>query len=212
MLGQDHGIVLEAVGNNEHVPIVERKIRVIMERVRGIINTLPYRLPARLLPLLVLFCVNRINMTRSAATFSNASPWERFYGRKIDYKKNLRAGFGEYCQAHTNTADNTLNSRTIGGLTMYNTGNGQGTWYVYNLSTDRLIRRNKFTILPIPNIVINHLNNMRDTESTDDDVNFQIGLNNMRHLDENCHREEDYKKDEVREYNSYMDAVAGYDS
>ena len=208
MLGQDHGIVLETVGNNEHVSIVERKIRVIKERVRGIVNTLPHRLPSKLLPLLVLFCVNRINMTPSVATVSDASPWERFYRKKIDYKKNLRAGFGEYCQAHTNMADNTLSPRTTGGLTMYDTGNGQGTWHIYNLGTDRLIRRNKFTILPIPDIVINHLNNMRDTEGTDDDVNFQIGLENMRHLEENRDTEDEEQRDEVREYNSYMDAIA----
>ena len=72
MLGQEQGILVEAVGNNEHVPVVERKIRVIKERVRGIVNTLPYRLPSKLLGLLVLFCVNRINMTPSAATVSNA--------------------------------------------------------------------------------------------------------------------------------------------
>ena len=208
MLGQEHGIAVEAVGNNEHVPIVERKIRVIKERVRGIINTLPYRLPTKLLPLLVLFCVNRINMTPSIAAANGASPWERFYGKKIDYKKNLRAAFGEYCQAHTNMADNTLSPRTTGGLTMYDTGNGQGTWYIYNLNTDRLIRRNKFTILPIPDIVINHLNNMRDTEGAEDEVNFQIGLNNMRQLEGNFDSEEDQERNEVQDYHSYMDAIA----
>ena len=44
---------------------------------------------------------------------------------------------------------------------MYDTGNGHGTWYIYYLSTDCLTRRNKFTILPIPDLVRNHLNNMR---------------------------------------------------
>ena len=99
--------------------IAERSIRTIKERVRGIVNTLPYRVTTVLLGLLVLFCVSRLNMMPTAVDDTNVSPWERFYQRKLDYSKNLKAGFGEYCQCHDNASDNTLTSRTTGGLTVY---------------------------------------------------------------------------------------------
>ena len=118
ILGDEHGITVEPVGNNEHIPVVERKIRTIKERVRGIVNTLPYKLPLKLLALLVLFCVSRINMCPTTALSSSITPWERYNGKKVDYKRNLRASFGEYCQAHTNQADNTLDSRTTGRITV----------------------------------------------------------------------------------------------
>ena len=58
-------------------------------------------------------------MMPTAADDTNVSPWERFYQRELDYSKNLKAGFGEYCQCHDNASDNTLTSRTTGGLTVY---------------------------------------------------------------------------------------------
>eukprot|EP01042_Synura_sphagnicola_P036522 gene36522-biopygen8500 len=46
--------------------------------------------------LLVLFCVSRINVVPSKADAIVISPWECFHKRKLDYSKNLKAGFGEY--------------------------------------------------------------------------------------------------------------------
>jgi len=43
----------------------------------------------------------------------------------------LKAGFGEYCQAHDNKADNTMKARTTGGITVYDTGNNEGSWYIF---------------------------------------------------------------------------------
>ena len=60
--GTGNGIHMKVAGQNEHVSVVERKIRTIKERVRGIYNTLPYKLPTKLLGLLVLFCISRVNM------------------------------------------------------------------------------------------------------------------------------------------------------
>eukprot|EP01042_Synura_sphagnicola_P036465 gene36465-biopygen6423 len=95
-LSQEYGVTVDAVGAGEHVRIVERGIRTIKERVRGIVNTLPFKLCSMLLVLLVLFCVSRINMVPSKADAIVISPWERFHKRKRDYSKNLKAGFGEY--------------------------------------------------------------------------------------------------------------------
>ena len=95
----------------------------IKERVRSIVNTLPYNLTFKLLALLVLFCVSRINRSQVVALSTSRTPWERYHGKKIDYKRNLRASFGEYCQAYTNQADNSLDTRSIGGITVYDTGN-----------------------------------------------------------------------------------------
>ena len=87
-LSQEYGVTVDAVGAGEHVRIVERGIRTIKERVRGIVNTLPFKLCSMLLVLLVLFCVSRINMVPSKADAIVISPWERFHKRKLDYSKN----------------------------------------------------------------------------------------------------------------------------
>jgi len=51
-------------------------------------------------------------MTCLSGDNSGISPWEKYFGRKIDYKKNLKASFGDYVQASRNKVDNTMATRT----------------------------------------------------------------------------------------------------
>ena len=123
------GFQLDISEQEEAVPQVERKIRTIKERARGIINTLPYNLPLKFIPYLIYFCTTRMNMTPNKDNL--CSSWELLYGRKVNYN-NLKASFGDYCQAHRNKIDNTMNMRTDGCITLYDTGNIEGTWYLRN--------------------------------------------------------------------------------
>eukprot|EP01042_Synura_sphagnicola_P036765 gene36765-biopygen25947 len=204
-LSVENGVTVDAVGAGEHVRIVEPGIRMIKERVRGIVNTLPFKLCSMLLVLLVLFCVSRINMLPSMADSIVISPWERFHKRKLDYSKNLKAGFGEYCQAHDNEGDNTLKPRTTGAITVYDTGARDGTWYLFNLNLRKLIKRKKFTIIPMPDVVINFLNNLHDIDEAGDesDINFQIGREDKREI---YGAPEEMNEDEA--YQDYIDQVA----
>ena len=47
------GIEMCSFGVNQHIAEVERRIRVMKERCRGIVNTLPYRLCKKLLEYLI---------------------------------------------------------------------------------------------------------------------------------------------------------------
>eukprot|EP01041_Mallomonas_annulata_P013513 gene13513-28663_t len=111
LLGHD-GFDMDISGTEEAVPNVERAIRTVKERVRRIINTLPYCLPIKFIPYLLFFCVLRINMTPYGDR--EESPFEQLYGRKLDYKKNMKANFGDYVQTHRNKIDNTMRTRTDG--------------------------------------------------------------------------------------------------
>ena len=154
----DKGYEMDITGQEEAVPPVERAIRTIKERVRGTIHTLPFRLPLRFMQYLIFLVVLRLNMTPMASGYE--SSFEQVYGRKLDYKRNLKASFGEYVQAHRNKVDNSMETRADGGIALYDSGNIEGSWYVYNLNTDRLIKRNRLDILPMPEIVIDHMNRM----------------------------------------------------
>jgi len=206
ILSEEYGVSVDTVGTGEHVRVVERGIRTIKERVRGIVNTLPYKLCSVLLVFLVLFCVSRINMTPSKAATTILSPWERFHQRKLDFSKNLKAGFGEYCQAHDNDTDNTLKSRTTGALTVFDTGSRDGTWYLFNLNTRKLIRRRKFTILPMPDIVISYLNAMHDAEDMEgEEIDFEFGGPENRLPVEDAVRAD---TEDEKDYEDYADRVA----
>ena len=140
---------------------------------RGIYNTLLFKLPVNL----IFFCVMGLNMVFGVNDHSAASPWEKYNGRKVSLKNNLKASFGDFVQAARNKIDNTLSTRTDGCLALYDTGNLEGMWWLYNVSTDKLSRRNRFEILPMADVVIQHLNNMADRSSEDHDLKCNLVKN-----------------------------------
>jgi hypothetical protein len=57
---------LNLASANEHIPEIERKIRVIKERVRAVIYSIPFNsLPARMLVHVVLFVTKQLNQSVS---------------------------------------------------------------------------------------------------------------------------------------------------
>ena len=58
MLKRRHGMPLNICAKNEHVPEIERKIRTVKERIRGVGTTLPFKkLPSMMVFHLVMFSI-----------------------------------------------------------------------------------------------------------------------------------------------------------
>ena len=130
------GLPFNPAGPQQHVPVVEAKIKVIKERLRGILCTLPYKLPLMLLRWCVDYVVTRINMLPSSLRVDPTSPRELFLGRKINAKTDLRLCFGDFVQARVpNVVSNSMEPRTQGCIALNSKGNEQGTWMFYQLST-----------------------------------------------------------------------------
>jgi len=96
------GINLNITGRDEHVPEIERFIHTVKERVRVIVNTLPFEiLPHRLIVKIVynmMFWLNcfphkdGIHATLSSCTIIARS--------NINYEKHCKLQFGTYVQVH----------------------------------------------------------------------------------------------------------------
>ena len=152
------GVTLNITSNNEHVPEIERQIRTIKERIRCIYNTLPFKLlPPRIIIELVYTCVFWLNCFPYADGISTQlSPRTIITGLIIDYTKHCQLEFGSYVQTHE-VHDNTMRTRTTGALSIRPTGNMQGSYYFYSLTTGRVINRNHWTALPMPGEVIDRV-------------------------------------------------------
>jgi len=146
------GIQLNPYGPGSHVPVIERKIQEVKQRARAIINSLPYKLAVSLISHLITFCVSRINLFPHKSGLSNISLTEAFKGRKIDYNKDLRIGFGEYVEAFDPYSDNTMRPRTQAAISLGPVGNSSGSVKLLSLSSGMTIIRDQFTILPMPDI------------------------------------------------------------
>ena len=52
---------------------------------------------------------------------------------------------------------NDMRSSTIGTLLLRPTGNSQGGYYFYSLMMGHVIARQRYTLLPMPRVVIDHV-------------------------------------------------------
>jgi len=158
--------IYNPVGPEQHVPLIERTIRTIKERVRSILCGLPYTLPSSLLHYLLSYVVRAINMVPGQHSTDNLSPREKYLGRKTDVKKDLRVEFGQYVQATVpNNITNSMSERTEGCIALLPKDTLTGSVRFLSLTSLREVTRDQWTELPIPDVVIQRMNEMSEKQS-----------------------------------------------
>ena len=159
------GIELDISGAGGHVARIERRIRMVKERVRAhMSHKIPYALTTLGIAMLVLFCVSRINFQISNTRNGGPSPREIFTGRRVDGRMDFRAGYGDYAQCTVANTDNTMASRTEDCIVVLPTGNRTGTVKMMSIVSGRIVSRDQFKILPMPTSVIMRLNDLAKAE------------------------------------------------
>ena len=161
----DMGIQLNTVSNDEHVPEIERQIRTLKERTRGIYCTLPFRKIPRRLIIKILYTANYwLNMFLHKGGISQTMrPRTLLTGLTMNYNRHCRLEFGEYVQTHEEH-DNSLNPHTIGALALRPTGNVQGGYFFFSLTTGKVINQMRWTQLPMPKEVVERVERMARQE------------------------------------------------
>ena len=91
------------------------------------------------------------------------SPRTLLTGLTMNYNRHCRLEFGEYLQTHEEH-DNSLNPRTIGALALRPTGNVQGGYFFFSLTTGKVINRMRWTQLPMPKEVVERVERMARQE------------------------------------------------
>jgi hypothetical protein len=153
------GVIVNPAGPGKHVAIVERKIRLIKERIRC--HRLPFRINKSLYMWLVLYCVNMINLEPNNKRVDVSCPRELFTGQKTVYKKHARIGFGQYVQLHPRETSNAIDTeRSSDAIALMPLGNAEGSYRFLHLKTGSVITRDHWTSLPMPDFVIELINNL----------------------------------------------------
>ena len=163
--------VWETVGSRSHEEHVEREIRFVKERLRATEHGLPFRVALRLIRWMVYGCLSAINATRIGD--NGITPREAFTGVKMDYKRDLRVAFGDYAQVSVTTGkDNGPAARTVAAIALCPTGNYKGTVFWMDLKTLRELRADRWEPLPMPDIIVELLNQLADR----DDIGYRRRL------------------------------------
>jgi hypothetical protein len=84
------------------------------------------------------------------------SPQAIVAGMEVDYAKYCKLEFGQYVQTHKES-DNSMNERTTGALALRPTGNQQGGYNIFSLTSSRRLNRSAWTPLPMPNDIIDRV-------------------------------------------------------
>ena len=162
---------------NEHVPEIERRIRLIKERGRGILNTLPFKkMPRVILIELIYHVVLWLNAFPCKSGISDTlSPRELVYRHRLDFAKHFRAPFGSYCEVHDEPAPtNNMVSRSVPAIVLGPTGNLQGTYKFFSLATGKKIKRRRFTRYPMPDSVIRKVERFANARARPGDGDFDF--------------------------------------
>ncbi len=160
------GVPIRLVAPGTHVVVAERAIRVVKERMRCVICTLPYPLPRALIPWLAAYAVNRINCIPNLRD-TEVSAREHHKHIKLNFKVDFCLSFGDYVHVYNSTAQSSRNatlSRTSGCIALMSADNGQKAWRFYKLDTGKIVTSTNYTVLPTPQEVIRHLDNLWKSE------------------------------------------------
>ena len=176
-------IVVNTTAANEHVAEIERRIRVVKERARAIINTLPYkRLPKRMVVELMYFVTMWLNAFPVKNGISEKySPREFLQRRRLDARLHCRAEFGAYCEVHDEPdPSNTMQRRTHAAICLGPTGNIQGSYKFLCLSTGRKLTRRNFTVIPgVPQTIIDAVDRIAAKENRTTGLSFRNRINEV---------------------------------
>jgi hypothetical protein len=169
------GGVLNTTSNDEHVGDIERYIRTIKERARSTFHLTPFRkIPTVMTQHLVGGCVFWLNAFPCERGISDTmSPRTIISGMSIDYHRHCRIMFGAYAQVHEEH-DNSMQARTTGAIALRPTGNEQGGFYFMSLTTGRVLNRNHWHELPMPQDVIKRVHDLARRSYASRDLVFQF--------------------------------------
>ena len=122
----------------EHVPEVECKIRLMKERGRGILNTLPLKeMPRLMLTEQVYHVVLWLNAFPAMSGVSKTlSQHKIVYQHKLDYAKHCKSPFGEVHDEPVPT--NIMVTRSTPAIVLGPTRNLQRTYKFLSLATRKI--------------------------------------------------------------------------
>ena len=150
-------IVCNTTSAKEHVAEAERKIRVVKERNRGVVNTPPFTYTPRQMNTEFIYLVTIwINAFPAKSGVSEIFSTREILLRWImDAKKHCRVLPGSYCKVHDEpNPTNTTVRRTHEGIALGPTRNLQGSVKFYCLNTGQVLKQRAFTEIPMPTTVI----------------------------------------------------------
>jgi len=158
-------ITLDTSAPYQKVPVAERKIRLVKERMRCEICNLGYSINRTMLAHLPRYVCRRLNCCTSRIVSINVSPHELLTGQRVSAKQELKIGFGEYAYVYSvdggapNKAD--PRSRVCVCLGLSNNQEASAVFYDLGKPLSQIPRiADNYKVAPIPDQVVEYMNEL----------------------------------------------------
>jgi hypothetical protein len=153
--------VVNLASTNEHVPKIERRIRVMKERCLATRPSLSFEWIPKIMTIHIVLNVVKllIFFLTKGGVSETMSPKTIMSGEILDYKKHLSLQIRQYCQVHEE--DHPRNSqlaRTKGAISLGPSVNLQGGFKFIALNTKKKIVRRSWDVIPMLYVVITRVN------------------------------------------------------
>ena len=182
LVDQEPGIQINYSNPNEHVPEIERSIRVIKERIRATYHHLLFdRLPKIMVKMLVSESAKKLKFFPAKGGVSlYYSPRIILHRFNSDFEKHCNYSFGNYVQAHDDPRPKNSNeTRTLDCIYLRYSDNLQGGHELLHLPTNHVINRQYITKLPVTQAVIKQVNEMATLEDMPPGLKIRNKTNNV---------------------------------
>jgi hypothetical protein len=183
------GIEVDISGAGGHVPVIERRIQVIKQRVRAYMShRLPYTLNTQGIGYCVLFCASRLNYEVPGTRPMGPSPREILTDARARGDLGFRCSFGDFALTTVPQTTNSPTARVEEAIVMLPTGNRTGSVKFLNLRTNKIVTRDEFKILLIPPYVITAMNELalRDGRKLTTKTTVHFGPHTSRRSRAHC--------------------------
>jgi len=151
---------LDIPAADDHVGEVEHSVRTMKEHTRTTIHGLPFKhLPKLMVKELVFNSAKALNQFPAQNGISNTlSPLTILTGRPNPDYNDLKLEFGSYVQVfEDNNPMNTTASQNTGAIALNPTGNARGDYFFMSLTTGHHLLRHQWTLIPMTDAVIAHV-------------------------------------------------------
>jgi hypothetical protein len=169
----DQNISCNVASAQEHVPDIERSIRVIKERIRAVWHGLPFNaITNTMWKYLVTEVTNKLNyFPVKGGVSSYYSPRAIIHSKPLSYTQHCKIPIFSYVQAHDEPEPkNSLQERTLSCIYLRSLNNQQGGHELLHLGTWKVITRRNVTVSPMPKSVIQRIENRAECTAEPDDL------------------------------------------
>lgn len=149
-----------------HDGIAERNIREIKDRMRSVIQRVPYKVSTELLQYLINYVVCMINWIPREGGIHGKSARELFYGRKLN-SKELSISFGDIYLVYDKSSTNSvMRPRANTMIALYPTFNGYKSVKFYSIDSGKIVTSNQYVQVKITEDIIRKCNEIGKQKNT----------------------------------------------